>query len=127
MQIGYVVMSSVDEASSALDLCEADTALPCPLSSSNLGLEKWSLGYAKQRKTMTSLEGDAVGVVNSYDRRQFKERLKEKRRGQQPDEDGWITVTRKRKSAHSQQVSLWQNFVYRPYQIIVGDYLKLFS
>jgi hypothetical protein len=59
---------------------------------------------------MTSLEGDAVGVVNSYDRRQHKERMMEKRRGQQPDEDGWITVTRKRKSTHS-HVSLWHNFI----------------
>ena len=108
IQVGYVVMASVDEACAALRLCEADTALPCPLCSTNLGLEKWSLGYAKQRKTVTSLEGDAVGVVNSYDRRQFKERMREKRHGQ-PDKDGWITVTRKRKSTHS-QASL-----YRPY------------
>ena len=101
VQVGYIVMSSVDEACAALKLCEAGSALPCPLSSTNLGLKKWSLHYAKQRKTMTSLEGDAVGVVNSYDRRQYKERLKEKKGGQ-PDEDGWITVTRKRKSTHSQ-------------------------
>ena len=93
-------MSSVVEASAALRLCEADTALPCSLCSTDLGLNKWTHRYAKQRRTMTSLEGDAVGVVNSYDRRQNKERMMEKRRGQ-PDEDGWITVTRKRKSTHS--------------------------
>ena len=102
-------MSSLDEASAALRLCEADTALSCPLSPTDLGLAKWASGYVKERKTMTSLEGDAVGVVNLYDRRQYKERMMEKRRGQ-PDEDGWITVTRKRKSTHS-QVSQLHSFM----------------
>ncbi len=101
MQVGYIVMSSVDEAGAALKLCEAETALPCPLSSTDFSLKKWSLHYAKQRITMTSLEGDAVGVINSYDQQQYKEKMREKRHGQ-PDEDGWITVTRKRKSTHSQ-------------------------
>ena len=97
-------MSSVDEACAALKLCEADSALPCSLNPTDTGLKKWSFSYARERQSVTSLEGDAVGVVSSYDRQQYKERMREKRHGQ-PDEDGWITVTRKRKSTQS-QVSL---------------------
>lgn len=94
-------MSSAAEASAAMKLSEADVALPCPISSDHVGLARWSFQYVRQRPTMTSLEGVAVSVVDSYDHQKYKEKMKEKKLGQ-PDEDGWITVTRKRRSVYSQ-------------------------
>ena len=94
MQVGYVVMPSVSEATAALKLCVSGTALPCCLS--DIGLRSWSGQYTGARPTVTTLESVATGVVTSYDH-QHQEKFKERKAGQ-PDEEGWITVTRKRRS-----------------------------
>ena len=94
-----MVMSSTSEARAALQMCEADTVLPCQLSC--VGLKKWCLGYARERCSVSSLERRAVGVVSSYDLRQDMERDKKRRAGE-PDEEGWVTVTRKRRGTQTE-------------------------
>lgn len=94
-------MSSASEASAALELCDTDTALQCRLTS--IGLKRWTALYAKERPTVSALEGMAVGVVSSYDLCWNEERLKERNVGE-PDEEGWVTVTRKRKFSQPNQV-----------------------
>ena len=92
-------MSSANEAKAALQMCEADTVLPCQLS--NVGLKRWALKYARERCSVATLERRAVGVVSSYDLQQDVERQKKRRAGE-PDEEGWITVTRKRRANQTQ-------------------------
>lgn len=100
VQVGYIVMSSESEASAALHLCDVDRPLQCRLT--DIGLKRWTTQYAKERPSVSALEDMAMGVVSSYDLCQNK-KLKEQKVGE-PDEEGWITVTRKRKFNHSHQV-----------------------
>ena len=100
VQVGYIVMSSESEARAALQLCDVDTALQCRLTS--IGLKRWTTHYSKERPSVSALEGMAVDVISSYDLCR-NEKLKKRRFGE-PDEEGWITVTRKRKFNQSHQV-----------------------
>ena len=118
MQICYIVMSSASEAKAGLKLCEVDSALPCQLDQTSVGLKKWTQEYIVARPNVSTLERDAVGVVSDYDLRQNLERLKTRKAGE-PDEEGWITVTRKRRS-NQLQVRLADD-VYAPVLIVIID------
>ena len=90
--VAYVVFAAESDADSALQLCHAPTPIDCPVGP--LGLQKWTTEYQMGRPTRASLEKGAEVGVALYDRQQEEaKRLKVK--AGMPDEDGWITVTRK--------------------------------
>ena len=91
-KVGYVVFASEKDVDSALRLCHAPIPISCSVSS--IGLRKWSREYLLQRPTLASLEEGAEEGVALYDRQQ-EEAGKVRLKVGQPDEDGWITVTRK--------------------------------
>ena len=94
-------MSSVDEASAALEMCKGDSPLPCILAGSNVGLAKWTSQYCEARQPLSVLKRVTADIVNAYDIEEREEKEKRKR-AREPDEEGWITVTRKRRSTMTQ-------------------------
>ena len=94
-------MSSEAEASAALKLCEAESPLPCVLNEDSVGLKKWTSQYALPRQTSAMLKRRVADAVSAYDIQQREEEARVKRESE-PDEEGWIKVTRKRKSTQAQ-------------------------
>ena len=90
--VAYVVFSTESEAMSALNLCLTSEPIPCHTSC--VGLSKWSREYMLGHPSVTSLEAAVEEGVALYDRRREEAIQKQKKAGE-PDEDGWITVTRK--------------------------------
>lgn len=91
-KVAYIVFDSSETADSALKLGRKKTALLCKVGPT--GLTKWCTDYVKRRTTVTSLEAQVTDFMADYDKR--KEDSKKHKQGlQEPDKDGWITVTRK--------------------------------
>ena len=91
--VGYVVFASEGEVDAALRLCHAPTPIPCP-TTSPVGLRKWAREYLLARPSVGALEKVAEEGVALYDK-QREEAEKIRVKAGQPDEEGWITVTRK--------------------------------
>ena len=91
-KVAYIVFDSSETADSALKLGHKKTALLCKVGPT--GLTKWCADYVKCRTTLTSLEAQVTGFMADYDKRK-EENEKHKQGLQEPDEDGWITITRK--------------------------------
>ena len=91
-RVAYIVFDSSETADSALKLGYKKTGLLCKVGPT--GLTKWCADYAKCHTALTSLEAQATDFMAGYDKRK-EEIEKHKQRLQKPDEDGWITITRK--------------------------------
>lgn len=91
--VGYVVFASEGEVDAALRLCRAPTPIPCP-TTFPVGLCKWAQEYLLARPSVGVLEKAAEEGVALYDK-QREEVEKRRVKARQPDEEGWITVTRK--------------------------------
>lgn len=91
-KVGYVVFASESDVDSALRLCHTPVPISCVVPAAGLG--KWSHEYLLQRRARTLLEMDAEVGMALYDRQQ-EEAEKVRANAGQPDEEGWITVTRK--------------------------------
>ena len=90
-KVAYIVFDSSEAAENALKLGYKKTVL-CEIGAT--GLAKWCSDYMKQRTTLTSIEAKVSEFMADYDKR--KEATEKHRQGlQEPDEDGWIMVTRK--------------------------------
>ena len=87
-------MSSAAEASLALELGDSDIPIPCH--TGDVGLCKWVCQYQEVRKKEAELERSVEVVMREYDTR-VEEREVQRKGAWHPDEEGWITVTRKRK------------------------------
>lgn len=94
LQVGYIVMSSDNELSCALRLCSGQP-VPCPTRKS-LGLAAWCKDYQHDRLSIETLESSVAMAMDKYDVRVEADKM-EKKRAAQPDEDGWITVSNKRR------------------------------
>lgn len=97
-KVGYVVFSQSSEVKAALRLCVSvdSPSHPPPIMCvvPPRGVHKWSHDYMCGRPTVTSLERLAeVGVALYDEQREEATRIQE--RAGQPDEEGWVTVTRK--------------------------------
>ena len=92
-KISYIVFSTEEDLLAALKLCSVGTAIPCN-TSTFVGVVKWCRHYTQQRPSVSLLEERAEMGVSLYDQKQEAAAAARKRVGQ-PDEDGWITITRK--------------------------------
>ena len=93
-RVGYVVFSSSEEVGGALNLCSASEPAPCPIHRP-VGLAKWCAEYASVRTSVEVLEAHVEALVKEYDSRKEEERV-ERKRAREPDEEGWVTVVRRR-------------------------------
>ena len=92
-KIAYIVFDSSETAESALKLGHKKTALLCKVGPT--GLTKWCSDYVKRRTTLTSIEAQVTDFMTDFDKRKEENEQHKQGRLQKPDEDGWITVTRK--------------------------------
>jgi len=90
--VGYVVFRTENDSDRALKLCGSSEVIPCSLS--RVGLTKWMWEYMEERPKLCLLEDMAEVGVACYDRQQEKTKLA-RTRGNVPDEEGWITITKK--------------------------------
>ena len=88
---GYIVFKNEEGVSRALSLC-SKMVLSCAIN--NTGLSLWCREYMKAHPCESTLESTAQEGVVSYDMWAEEER-KRKKRLSEPDEEGWITVTKK--------------------------------
>lgn len=93
-KVGYVVFSMETEVDAALRLCHAPVSISCLVSSDSVGVSKWVWQYLRGRPSADSLEKEAEAGVALYDRQQ-EEALEARLKAGLPDDEGWITVTRK--------------------------------
>ncbi len=91
--VGYVVFSSEKDLENALKLCHNSDPIPCTLS--HCGLSRWTTEYMQDRLRVGLLEEMAEVGVACYDKQHEEAELARKKKAGVPDEDGWITVTRK--------------------------------
>lgn len=91
-KVGYVVFASESDVDSALRLCHTPVPISCVVPA--VGLRKWSREYLLRRRARTLLERDAEVGVALYDH-QREEAEKVRAKAGKPDEEGWITITRK--------------------------------
>ena len=92
-RVGYIVFGNENDVSKALKLCHNLDPISCSLSL--IGVSKWTRDYLADRPSISSLEEMAEVGVACYDKQQIEAELAKKRKAGLPDEDGWITVTRK--------------------------------
>ena len=88
---GYIVFKNEEGVSRALSLC-SKMVLSCAINSTGLSL--WCREYMKAHPCESTLESTAQEGVVSYDM-WAEEEKKRKKRLSEPDEEGWITVTKK--------------------------------
>jgi len=93
-RVGYIVFSSSEEVAAALNLCSASEPIPCTVQRL-VGLAKWCAEYALVRTNLKSLQAEVEAQLRTYDSQKEEEGAKRKR-AREPDEEGWITVTRRR-------------------------------
>jgi len=91
-KVAYVVFDSSESASAGIQLGSRKKSVLCKVKST--GLAKWCLKYADDRKTVKSIESTVADFMAEYDSRKLEDN-KVKKGLQEPDDDGWITVTRK--------------------------------
>uniref|UniRef100_A0A1I8A8M9 RRP7 domain-containing protein n=1 Tax=Steinernema glaseri TaxID=37863 RepID=A0A1I8A8M9_9BILA len=71
----------------------------------NVGMRKYIADYANKLRTVEELEKEVEVYMSDYDTKVAKQKQEAKEKASQPDEDGWVTVTRtKRKEASTQMV-----------------------
>ena len=85
-------MSSKSEVTSALKLCSSSVPIPCMTCDTGIG--RWCKQYQDSRPNIEHLEASVAKVMAEYDKR-VEDSKQERERASQPDEEGWITVTRK--------------------------------
>ena len=103
--VGYVVFTSESDLEDALKLCRSSDAIQCPLS--RVGLSKWTHDYMEMRPKISLLEEMAEVGVACYDRQQEEAEMARKKKTGVPDEDGWITVTRKTPRLNVRSTYIW--------------------
>ncbi|TKR92798.1 hypothetical protein L596_007377 [Steinernema carpocapsae] len=70
-----------------------------------VGMRKFTEDYSKKLKTVEELEMDVETYMSDYDAKVAQRKMEAKLKGNKPDEDGWVTVTRtKRHAATDQQI-----------------------
>ena len=77
---------------SALKLCASGVPIPC--TTRDTGLRRWCKQYEDSRPNVEYLESSVAKVMAEYDKR-VEDSKKEREKASQPDEEGWVTVTKK--------------------------------
>ncbi|XP_065916650.1 ribosomal RNA-processing protein 7 homolog A-like [Dysidea avara] len=91
-KVAYVVFDSTESASEALQLGGRKKSVLCKVG--HTGLAKWCSNYAENRKAVKLIESTAADFMADYDTRKLEDEQMKKEL-QEPDDDGWITVTKK--------------------------------
>ncbi len=89
---GYIVFKTKEGLDEVLKMCKSNMTLSCPIK--NTGLSALYNDYKRQRPPIRILRARAEKQVEKYDTLKDEER-KRKRLLSEPDEEGWITVTKK--------------------------------
>lgn len=91
-KVAYIVFDNAESASEALQLGGRKKSILCKVKST--GLAKWCSDYAEERKPVKLIESTVAEFMADYDTRKLED--EETKKGlQEPDDDGWVTVTRK--------------------------------
>lgn len=93
--VGYVVFSSADEVDGALKMCAVTEPVICTCARGSCGFQKWCADYARDRTSVSGLEALVEQTVMRYELKK-REDKDERRKTGEPDDEGWVTVTRKR-------------------------------
>ena len=100
--VGYVVFSSEDEVECALKMCEVSEPVACACMEGSCGVQKWCAEYVLERRSLSSLESLVEQAVKRYELNKQVAKDNRAKTGE-PDDEGWVTVTRKRKLPASRQ------------------------
>ena len=100
--VGYVVFNTAEEVDCALKMCGVSEAIVCTCTDGSCGTQKWCAEYLKERRSLSTLEALVEQTVMRYELN--KQGAKDERtKTGEPDEEGWVTVTRKRALPASRQ------------------------
>lgn len=91
--VGYVVFLEESEVTSALKLSSSTSPLPC--NTAPVGLMKWCIDYQRQYLDTAALEAAVEQKMATYDMEKEADKAQSRKGFSRPDEEGWITVTRK--------------------------------
>lgn len=91
--VGYIVFHEESDVTRALSLCSEEIA-PLNCCIGETGLKKWCHEYQENYQSENILEKGSKMGVTAYDEWLEKER-KRKKHLSEPDEEGWVTVTKK--------------------------------
>ena len=89
---GYIVFKTVKGLDQVLRMCKSNMTVSCPIK--NTGVSVLYREYKRQRPSVRVLRAKAEKQVEKYDTT-IEEDKKQKRLLSEPDEEGWITVTKK--------------------------------
>ena len=89
----FIVFKEEEEVSRALSLCSGESP-PLSCCIGDAGLRKWTREYQERYPVQHLLEKAATSGVSAYDEWVESER-KRKKHLSEPDEEGWVTVTKK--------------------------------
>lgn len=90
--VGYIVFCEEDDVTRSLSLCCGAVPLNCCVG--DTGIKKWCREYQDRYAMAHILEAGAKAGVSAYDEWVESER-KRKKSLSEPDEEGWVTVTKK--------------------------------
>lgn len=92
-QVAYIVFASPEELKSTDALYKSKKPIACSVEDIAVGLGRWCARYKSERPSRQLLETAVEEGVREYDRlKEDKKEVQEKLA--QPDEEGWITVSR---------------------------------
>ena len=92
----YIVFENEIELESVRRICRESIESPVSCAVVKcLGIDSWIQEYKDERPDATQLESQVKRFMTKYDARRQQEENRVKKRKNQPDEDGWITVTSK--------------------------------
>ena len=90
----YVVFGNEIELESVQAICKQSMVSPVNCTAvKQVGISSWIQEYKEERPGVELLESQVKHFMTKYDARRQQEENKVKKRKNQPDEDGWITVT----------------------------------
>lgn len=94
-KVAYIVFESFSGLENALNL---SSTTPLILSTEKspvvTGLKKWCLEYNKRIINPKALQADIDSFMREYDIKE-EEMMKKEKEGGEPDEEGWVTVTKR--------------------------------
>ena len=108
-QVAYIVFASPEELKSTDALYKSKKPIACSVEDIAVGLGRWCARYKSERPSRQLLETAVEEGVREYDRlKEDKKEVQEKLA--QPDEEGWITVSRSNRKRR--QVSAALTIIY---------------
>nr|CAH0100194.1 unnamed protein product [Daphnia galeata] len=98
-KVAYVVYNNASSLKEAMKLEWGTIVISTEEKPIKTGLEKWILEYEKSFVNPKALQEEIDRYMEEFDKRKEREEKEEKLKEGQPDDDGWITVTKHSKHA----------------------------